>query len=103
MDVMGCVKNNTLYINISGELDSSNVQDIRAKCDRLIENNFGVKKVVVDLSNTTFLDSAGIGFLIGRYKKASIISAPLFIKNPIPAVDKLLELNGIYALIPKIK
>ena len=45
--------------------------------------------------------STGIGFLIGRYKKASRLAVPLYIENPNFAADKILNLSGIYSLIPK--
>ena len=47
------------------------------------------------------MDSTGIGFLIGRYKKASRLAVPLYIENPNFAADKILNLSGIYSLIPK--
>ena len=47
------------------------------------------------------MDSTGIGFLIGRYKKASRLGLPLFVSKPNFAADKILNLSGIYTLIPK--
>ena len=47
------------------------------------------------------MDSTGIGFLIGRYKKAARISVPLYIEKPNFSADKILNLSGIYSLIPK--
>ena len=47
------------------------------------------------------MDSTGIGFLIGRYKKAAKLSIPLYVDNPNFAADKILNLSGIYSLIPK--
>ena len=47
------------------------------------------------------MDSTGIGFLIGRYKKANKLSVPLYIEKPNFAADKILNLSGIYTLIPR--
>ena len=47
------------------------------------------------------MDSTGIGFLIGRYKKAARAGIPLFVEAPNFAADKILNMSGIYTLIPK--
>lgn len=101
MVVSGYVKDKILYIALSGEMDECSSQEARAKCDKFIEDNFGVKKIVIDLSEVAFMDSTGIGFLIGRYKKASKLSMPLYVSNPDFAADKILNLSGIYSIIPK--
>ncbi|MCI9406850.1 MAG: STAS domain-containing protein [Clostridia bacterium] len=101
MTVTGYLRDKILYINLSGEMDEYTAQEARAKCDRLIEENANAKKVVINLSEVAFMDSTGIGFLIGRYKKASRLAVPLYIENPNFAADKILNLSGIYSLIPK--
>ncbi len=103
MQVTGYLKDKVLYISLSGEMDECSAQDARTKCDRLIEDNSTSKKVVINLSEVAFMDSTGIGFLIGRYKKASRLSLPLYIEKPNFAADKILNLSGIYSLIPKAK
>jgi stage II sporulation protein AA (anti-sigma F factor antagonist) len=82
-------------------MDECSAQTARAKCDSLIEENASAQKIVINLSGVAFMDSTGIGFLIGRYKKASKLSVPLYIQNPDFAADKILNLSGIYSLIPK--
>ena len=101
MTVTGYLRDKIFYINLSGEMDEYTAQEARAKCDRLIEENANAKKVVINLSEVAFMDSTGIGFLIGRYKKASRLAVPLYIENPNFAADKILNLSGIYSLIPK--
>jgi len=103
MVVSGYVRDRNLYIGLSGEMDECSSQSAREKCDKLIEDNLGVKKIVINLSEVAFMDSTGIGFLIGRYKKASKLSIPLSIEKPNFAADKILNLSGIYSLIPKEK
>jgi len=52
-------------------MDECSAQTARNKCDKLIEDNLGVKKIVINLSDVDFMDSTGIGFLIVRYKKSA--------------------------------
>ena len=103
MVVTGYVKDRILYLNLSGEMDECSSREARARCDRLIDENVSVKKIVINLSEVAFMDSTGIGFLIGRYKKANKLSLPLYVENPTFAADKILNLSGIYTLIPKAK
>lgn len=101
MVVSGYLKDKTLYIYLSGEMDECSAQTARAKCDRLIEEHINAKKIVINLSEIAFMDSTGIGFLIGRYKKAGALGVPLYVEKPNFAADKILNLSGIYSLIPK--
>jgi stage II sporulation protein AA (anti-sigma F factor antagonist) len=93
--------NGDLYLSLSGEMDECSAVDARVECDRLIENNLHADKIFINLEGIKFMDSTGIGFLIGRYKKASRLHIPVYIKNPDFAADKILNLSGIYSLIPK--
>lgn len=101
MVVAGSMKNDTLYISLSGEMDECSAQTVRAKCDKIIESNLSARRIIINLSKVAFMDSTGIGFLIGRYKKAAAMRVPLYIQNPNFAADKILNLSGIYSLIPK--
>ena len=101
MKVSGRLQEATLYIYLSGEMDECSAQDARARCDKLIEDNANAKKIVINLSEVAFMDSTGIGFLIGRYKKAAKLNTPLYLDQPNFAAEKILNLSGIYSLIPK--
>ncbi|MDE7082339.1 MAG: anti-sigma factor antagonist [Clostridia bacterium] len=101
MIVTGYTKNKILYISLSGEMDECSSQAARTKCDKLINDNLSVSKIIINLSDVAFMDSTGIGFLIGRYKKAAKLSIPLYVDKPNFAAEKILNLSGIYSLIPK--
>ena len=101
MQIKSGTANGTLYIKLIGEMDEYSAQSIREKCDKLIEDNLRVNKIVINLAEVAFMDSTGIGFLIGRYKKAVRAGLKLFVEAPNLAADKILNLSGIYTLIPK--
>ncbi|MCH5148229.1 MAG: anti-sigma factor antagonist [Clostridiales bacterium] len=101
MVVTSYFQDKTLYINLSGEMDECSAQSARAKCDKLIDEYVNAKKIIINLSAVAFMDSTGIGFLIGRYKKSAALSIPLYVQKPNFAADKILNLSGIYSLIPK--
>ena len=102
MDVKYKVEQDTLFIYLEGELDECFANKIRPKLDNIIEENLLVKKVIFNLTSLRFMDSTGIGLLIGRYKKLHNTGIVSYIENPLPSVQKVLEISGIYFLMPKI-
>ncbi len=101
MKICHKITNGTLYIALFGELDESCAVYVRGKLDMLFCTP-KLTKVVLDLAGVTFMDSTGIGILIGRYKVLKAKNLPLLLASPSAVVDKLLHLSGIYELMPKI-
>lgn len=91
----------TLYIGLSGELDEHTAEYTRTCFEDLIDA-YDMSKVVVELSELNFMDSTGIGVMIGRFKKLKARGIPLYIANPSNTVDKIFSLTGLYDIMPKI-
>lgn len=88
-----------LVFKITEEIDDCSVQKIRRKADYEIER-YMPKRVVFDFDCVTFMDSAGIGMIIGRYKFANMIGAKLEVSNLTQSVKRIFEMSGILKLIP---
>ncbi|HEY8423605.1 MAG TPA: STAS domain-containing protein, partial [Clostridia bacterium] len=101
MKIESKLYNNTLFIAIYGELDEYTAVYTRNELDRIISEN-EMKRVVVDLSELSFMDSTGVGILIGRFKKLRAKNIPIFIANPSKTVDKIFSMTGLYEIMPKI-
>ena len=54
------------------------------------------------MSELTFMDSTGVGVLIGRYKKLATKSLPIYISNPSNVAEKIFNMSGLYDIMPKI-
>ena len=93
---------NTLNISLVGELDECTATRTREAVEGLITEVSGISKVVFDLSQLTFMDSTGIGMFIGRYKKLKSMGVSTFIKNPNDSVEKILQISGLYQIMPRI-
>ena len=91
-----------LVFKIKDEIDDCSVQKIRGKADYEIQR-YMPKRVIFDFDSVTFMDSAGIGLIIGRYKLASMIGAKLEMKNLSNGVRKIFEMSGLLRLIPETK
>ena len=92
-------KDKLLVFKITDEIDDHSVQMIRRKADYEIER-YMPKRIIFDFDSVTFMDSAGIGFIIGRYKFAKMLGAKLEISNLTQSVKKIFEMSGILKLIP---
>ena len=92
-------KDKILVFKITEEIDDNSVQKIRRRADYEIER-YMPKRVVFDFDNVTFMDSAGIGLIIGRYKFANMLGGTLEVANLTNSVKKIFEMSGILKLIP---
>lgn len=102
MDIKYKVEPNGLYLYFSGELDERFCRQAREKIDALIDRYVHVRAVIFNMKSLSFMDSTGIGMLIGRYKKLKNLKIPAYVENPSFAADKVFSVSGIYTLIPKI-
>ena len=86
---------------LSGELDHHNARLVRDSLDGVIDkNNF--KSVIFDFKKLSFMDSTGIGVLLGRYKRLKERNASVYVQNAEGSIDKLLKLSGIYNVFIKL-
>lgn len=88
-----------LVLKIEEEIDHHTSEKIRKRADYEIQVHIP-KKVIVDFSNVTFMDSSGIGMLIGRYKLVSMFGGRMSMINVKPAIKKVFEMSGVLKLIP---
>ena len=91
------VQENCLTIFLPKELDHHNAEDIRKMADRLIEKNH-IKYVIFDFKNTNFMDSSGIGLVMGRFKLMQTIKGEIQIVNTPLYISKVMKISGIEKL-----
>ncbi len=92
---------NMLIACLDGELDEYSAVSVREKLDRAIDLAV-VQNFIFDMSRLTFMDSTGIGILLGRYKKLKAKGMCIYIAHPSPHIDRILKTAGIYTIINKI-
>ena len=84
----------SLNINLDEELDMKTCKVLRNIIDGYIMR-YQPKEVIMDLSNVSFMDSSGIGLIIGRYNLAKLIDASIVLQNPTSSIKRVLELSNI--------
>ena len=87
-----------LILKLTEEIDECTVQKIRRKADYEIER-YMPRKVIFDFNSVTFMDSAGIGLIIGRYRIANMLGGTIEIANVTDSIKKVLELSGLLKII----
>ncbi len=92
-------ENHILYLEIAEEIDHHTTEKIRRRMDYEI-TRFMPRKIVFDFSNVSFMDSAGIGLLIGRYKLVKLLGGTAELINANKSILKVLEMSGILKIIP---
>lgn len=91
-----------LIVKMVGELDHHSAENVRYKIDNNIEI-MGFPNLVFDFSDLNFMDSSGIGVIIGRYKKVSEYGGKVGIINMKVNIRKVFELGGIFNVIKEYK
>ncbi|MCY6353896.1 anti-sigma F factor antagonist [Clostridium sp. ZS2-4] len=92
-------KGDKLIVYMLGELDHHSAEEVRNKVDdRLERENYS--KLIMDFSGVTFMDSSGIGVVIGRYKKIAAKKGKIYVTKVNGSVKRVFELSGMFKIIP---
>ncbi len=83
-----------LSINLDEELDMKTCKKLRTVIDGYIMR-YQPQEFIVDLSQVKFMDSSGIGLLIGRYNLLKLLNSKMTIINPSNSIRRVLELSNI--------
>ncbi len=82
---------------LSGELDHHSAKEMREAVDNAVELNMP-SKLVLDFKGVSFMDSSGIGLVMGRYRNLIKTGAQLYITGASPQIYKVMKLAGIERL-----
>ncbi|ADG82507.1 anti-sigma-factor antagonist [Thermincola ferriacetica] len=91
-------KESVLLVKLTGDFDMAVADNIRCHIDKQLDEGL-VKNVVLDLSDVGFIDSSGLGVILGRYKRISQLGGKMAIIGAQPQVNRILELSGIQKII----
>lgn len=92
------VIDNYLMIRMPDEIDHHHSVYISKMADKYIMDE-NVGNVVFDFERTSFMDSSGIGIIVGRYKKISCFGGKVFAINANNRIHRILSLSGLHNII----
>ncbi|MBQ4089266.1 MAG: anti-sigma factor antagonist [Clostridia bacterium] len=87
-----------LIAYIEGELDHDSTAIIRAEIDNQLRDH-SINDLVIDMAGVSFMDSSGIGLILGRYRIMAARGGEIHISRPGKRTDKMLMLAGVYELV----
>lgn len=91
-----------LIYHVPLELDHRSATQIRNQIDCLIDGA-GVREVIFDFSNTDFMDSSGIGVVIGRHKKLMLYEGKVMAYGVNERIEKLFRASGLNRIITRVE
>lgn len=98
-NVSSKITDKQMTLTVCGEIDHHSAKEIRRKMDALILANFP-KDVRLDLSEVTFMDSSGLGLIMGRYSLVSDLGGRICVLNPTDGVARIMLMAGLEKIVP---
>lgn len=94
------VKDHCLIVELGSDLDHHVSVRIKERSDRIIQAE-NIRHIIFDFSKSNFMDSSGIGVIMGRYKQVKFVGGSLAVTGITPPVDRILKISGLYKIIDK--
>lgn len=98
MEIIYEVSGDILIADLFGELDHYAAEKVRRDVDHMIEL-YGSRKLIFDFSKVSFMDSAGIGVILGRYRKLQPEGGRVAITACGPKIRSILHMAGVFTII----
>ena len=100
MNISAVRRGQRVIVRLGGELDHHSAGEIRQCLDGLIRD-FTVRELQLDMTNVTFMDSAGLGVVLGRYRTLSARGGKLIVSGVRACIDRVFRMSGLYALVER--
>ena len=99
MDMTTMVKDEKMIIYLSGEIDHHTAREIRDSADRLIISHRPAT-FILDLAGVDFMDSSGLGLILGRYTRMIELGGNMILVEPTRQIEKILALAAMDKTLP---
>lgn len=100
MEINAQKRGSKLYAALTGELDQHNAEKARIMLDTML-HDITIRELILDLSGITFMDSAGLGVVLGRYKTIHLRGGRVVVTGVPSDVDRIFRMSGIYTLVER--
>ncbi|MBB5172984.1 anti-sigma F factor antagonist [Texcoconibacillus texcoconensis] len=91
-------RGHVLCVRLDGELDHHTSKQLKEQVDESLEK-LDVEDVLLNLSNLTFMDSSGLGVILGRYKFVQNIGGQIVVCSIPQQIKRLFEMSGMFKII----
>ena len=100
MEINAQKRGSGLVASLVGELDQHNAEKARIMLDTMLRD-ITIRDLTLDLSGVTFMDSAGLGVVLGRYKTIHMRGGRVIVTGVSAPVDRIFRMSGIYTLVER--
>ena len=94
-------KRDVLLVRLTGELDQCSASGIRRDLDAMLSDG-RIRHLVIDLNDMPFMDSSGLGVILGRYRALRLRGGTVSLMHLSPQVKRIYDLSGMARIIPVI-
>ena len=95
-------RGDVMVVRLTGELDHHGAVSVRSEIDRVLSDK-RPQRVYLDLSAIRFMDSSGLGLIMGRYALVKRYGGSLAALDPAEAVIRIMNLAGLERMVPIVK
>lgn len=92
------VKEDVLIVRLSGELDHHTAETLREEWKDMLYRH-PVKHMILNAEGITFMDSSGLGVILGRYKEVLQLGGEMVVCSVSPPINRLFEMAGLFKII----
>lgn len=96
------VKDKNLIVRFNGEIDHHTAQGIRREIEDKYKGNM-LRNIILDFNGVNFMDSSGIGLIMGRYKTIKSNNGKMAMINVNSRLEKIFKMSGILKIVNKYK
>lgn len=101
MEINATKRGPRLVVQLLGELDHHSAERTRIMMDTML-HDVSVRELFLDMSGVTFMDSAGLGVILGRYRTLNLRGGKLTVSGVSTSIDRIFKMSGLYALVEKV-
>lgn len=87
-----------LTVALTGELDHCSAMNVRQELDELLSDQ-AVRHLMLDMADLKFMDSSGIGVILGRYRILAARGGSVWVRNMNPQINRIFQLSGMGQII----
>lgn len=94
LNMQMAIRKNRLFIRLSGELDQAVTENLKIKVSEVVDK-YMIKHIIINFSRLDFMDSSGIGFIIGRYAQVKKRNGKIVICSMNDMIERIVRLSGL--------
>lgn len=87
-----------MIVRLQGELDHHSAADLKNQMEHMIEQE-NINHIILSLKDLDFMDSSGLGVILGRYKQVMNKGGKMIVCDCNPSIYRLFEMSGLFKIL----